>query len=220
MWSIWWNDTVGWRPEWLLIHPEIEVQPGATVAAVWREAGKHLDLFVTGTDGAVWSIWWNDTVGWRPEWLLIHPEIKMQPGATVAAVWREAGKHLDLFVTGTDGAVWSIWWNDTVGWRPEWLLFHQEIKMQPGATVAAVWREAGKHLDLFVTGTDGAVWSIWWNDTVGWRQEGWFTIGDSYGLSPGQTITVVWATPHHLDLFAVGKTGEVVSAWWEAELGW
>ena len=36
-------------------------------------------------------------------WLLIHSEIKMQPGATVTAVWREAGKHLDLFATGTDG---------------------------------------------------------------------------------------------------------------------
>ena len=139
---------------WFLIHPAIKMQAGATVTAVWREPGKHLDLFATGTDGAVWSIWWNNTVGWRPEgWLLIHVEIKMKPGATVTAVWREPGKHLDLFATGTDGAVWSIWWNNTVGWRPEgWLLIHVEIKMKPGATVTAVWREPGKHLDLFRNG--------------------------------------------------------------------
>src|SRR5205814_2072258 len=157
---------------WFLIHPAIKMQAGATVTAVWREPAKHLDLFATGSDGAVWSIWWNNTVGWRPEgWLLIRAEIKMQPGATVTAVWREPGKHLDLFATGTDGAVWSIWWNNTVGWRPEgWLLIHTEIKMQPGATVTAVWREPGKHLDLFATGTDGAVWSISWNNKVccGW----------------------------------------------------
>src|SRR5438874_806163 len=151
---------------WFLIHPAIKMQAGATVTAVWREPGKHLDLFATGTDGAVWKIGRAKRGGWRHEgWLLIHAEIKMQAGATVTAVWREPAKHLDLFATGTDGAVWSIWWNNTVGWRPEgWLLIRAEIKMQPGATVTAVWREPGKHLDLFATGTDGAVWSIWWND--------------------------------------------------------
>src|SRR5438045_8461852 len=96
------------------------MQAGATVTAVWREPGKHLDLFATGTDGAVWSIWWNNTVGWRPEgWLLIRAAIKMKPGATVTAVWREPGKHLDLFATGTAGAVWGISWNNHAGRPPD-----------------------------------------------------------------------------------------------------
>src|SRR5437764_12441823 len=108
----------------------------------------------------------------RESWLLIHPEIKMQPGATVTAVWREPGKHLDLFATGTDGAVWSIWWNNTAGWRPEgWLLIRAEIKMQPGATVMAVWRGPGKHLYLFPTGTAGAEWWISWHTPRGWSTE-------------------------------------------------
>jgi hypothetical protein len=161
-------------------------------------------------------------VGWNPGgWFFIHPEVKMQPGATVTALWRQAGKHMDLFVTGTDGAVWSIWWNDSVGWNPGgWFFIHPEVKMQPGATVTALWREAGKHMDLFVTGTDGAVWSIWWNDSVGWNPGGWGLIGDSYGVAVGQTITAVWASSTHLDLFALGKGGEVVSAWWESDIGW
>jgi len=205
-----------WQP-WFSIHSEIKMLPGATVTAVWREPGKHLDLFATGTDGAVWSTFWNDTVRWRPEgWLLIHPEIKMLPGATVTAVWREPGKHLDLFVTGTDGAVWSIFWNDTVGWRPEgWLLIHPEIKMLPGATVTALWREPGKHLDLFATGTDGAVWSTWWNDTVGWRPEGWLLIHPEIKMLPGATVTALWREPgKHLDLFATGTDGAVWSTFW------
>ena len=200
-----------------LIHVEIKMKPGATVTAVWREPGEHLDLFATGTDGAVWSIWWNNTVGWRPEgWRLIHVEIKMKPGATVTAVWREPGEHLDLFATGTDGAVWSIWWNNTVGWRPEgWRLIHAEIKMKPGATVTAVWREPGKHLDLFATGTDGAVWSISWNNTVGWRPEGWRLIHAEIKMKPGATVTAVWREPgKHLDLFATGTDGAVWSISW------
>jgi hypothetical protein len=156
------------------------------------------------------------------KWFDILPWMRSQPGASVAAVWRQPGQHLDLFVTGADGAVWSIWWEPGREWG-YWSLVPNDllsIKMQPGATVTALWRQPGQHLDLFATGTDGAVWSIWWNDTVGWHPEGWFIIGDSHRLSPGQPITAVWATPHHLDLFAVGSTGEVVSAWWEPDLGW
>ncbi len=144
--------------KWFDIYPVIRTLPRTEVTALWRQPGQHLDLFMTGTDGAVWTIWWEPVREWG-YWSQVPDalrSVRMQPRATVTAVWREAGKHLDLFVTGTDGAVWSIWWNDTVGWRPEWLLIHPEIKMQPGATVTAVWREAGKHLDLFVTGTDGS----------------------------------------------------------------
>src|SRR5438067_3572997 len=102
-------------------------------------------------------------------WFLIHPAIKMQAGATVTAVWREPGKHLDLFATGSDGAVWSISWNNKVGWRPEgWPLIRAEIKLQPGANVTAVWREPSKHMDIFPTRTDGAVQSNTWNNTREW----------------------------------------------------
>ena len=85
------------------------MQPGATVTAVWRSNDTHLDLFATGTDGAVWSIWWEATPGWQT-WFVVNSQIKMQPGATVTALWRSNDTHLDLFVTGTDGSVWSIWW--------------------------------------------------------------------------------------------------------------
>ncbi len=222
--SIWWNDVDGWRPGgWLSIHAEIKMKPGATVTALWREPGKHLDLFATATDGTVSSIWWNDVDGWRPGgWLFIHPEIKMKPGTTVTALWREPGKHLDLFATATDGTVSSIWWNDVDGWRPGgWLSIHSEIKMAAGTPVTAVWRESGKHLDLFTTATDGTVWSIWWNDIQGWRPEGWLAIKDAYQAAVGQPITAVWSIPRlHLDLFAVGKDGRVVTAWWEPDYGW
>jgi len=48
------------------------------------------------------------SVGWQP-WYLVHNEVKMQPGATVTALWRSNDTHLDLFATGNDGAVWSTY---------------------------------------------------------------------------------------------------------------
>lgn len=49
-------------------------------------------------------------------WFLVNNAVKMQVGATVTALWRSNDTHLDLFATGTDGAVWSIWWENGVGW--------------------------------------------------------------------------------------------------------
>ena len=84
------------------------MQPGATVTALWRSNDTHLDLFshrhrrrrvvhLVGRSRLAAVV-------------LIHPEVKMQPGATVTALWRSNDTHLDLFATGTDGAVWSTWW--------------------------------------------------------------------------------------------------------------
>src|SRR5262249_11154282 len=88
---------------WSEVSPAIRGNLGAAVTALWANPG-HLDLFMTGSDGAVWSTWWEGSRGWQP-WFLIHPEVKANPGATVTALWN--GGHLDLFMTGSDGAVWS-----------------------------------------------------------------------------------------------------------------
>jgi hypothetical protein len=94
------------------------MQPGATVTALQPFEG-HIDLFVTGTDGAVWSTFFEADGGWR-NWFLIHSEVRMQPGATVTALQPFEG-HIDLFVTGTDGAVWSTFFESDGGWR-NWFL--------------------------------------------------------------------------------------------------
>ncbi len=216
VWTTFWNANAGWHA-WFLIHPEIRMRPGATVTAVWKQDGEHLDLFVTGTDGAVWTTFWNASSGWQG-WFLIHPEIKMQPGTTVTAVWKEPAVHLDLFAIGTDGAVWTTFWNTLTGWQP-WFLIHPEIKMRPGATVTAVWKQDGEHLDLFVTGTDGAVWTTFWNASGGWQ--GWFLIHPEIKMQPGTTVTAVWKERAvHLDLFATGTDGAVWTTFWNTLTGW
>ena len=217
VWSAWWEATSGWQP-WFIVHPEIKMQPKATVTAVWRD--QHLDIFVTGTDGAVWSAWWEPPPNWQP-WFLVSPGIKAAIGATVTAVWApRQPQHLDLFITGTDGAVWSACWEapgpfdpNQNGWG-EWFIIRQGTDMQPGATVTAVWRD--QHLDLFVTGTDGAVWSAWWELVPNWQP--WFLVSPETKAAIGATVTAVWAPrqPQHLDLFITGTDGAVWSAWWEA----
>ena len=216
VWSTWWESQPGWQP-WFLVHNEVKMQPGVTVTALWRSNDTHLDLFATGNDGAVWSTWWESQRGWLP-WFLVHNEVKMQPGATVTALWRSNETHLDLFATGNDGAVWSTWWESQPGWQ-RWFLVDNEVKMQRGATVSALWRSNDTHLDLFATGNDGAVWSTWWESQPGWQP--WFLVHNDVKMQPGATVTALWrSNDTHLDLFATGNDGAVWSIWWEASAGW
>jgi hypothetical protein len=224
VWSTWWdaNQAGGYRPQgWFAIHPEVKAQPGATITALWNNP-QHLDLFMTGTDGTVWSTWWdaNQAGGYRPQgWFAIHPEVKAQPGANVTALWRNS-QHLDLFLTRTDGTVWSIWWDASQagGYRPQgWFSIHSELKTVPGTTVTALWSNP-QHLDLFLSGADGTVWSTWWdaNEPAGYRPQGWFSIHSELKGQPGATMTALWSNPHHLDLFMTGTDGTVWSTWWDA----
>ncbi len=207
--------TTGWQ-RWFSIWPEVaEADPGAPVTAVWRNPS-HLDLFMTGRDGTVWSTWWEAGPGWQ-KWFAIWPQVaKANHGALVTAVWRDPA-HLDLFMTGTDGAVWSTWWEAGPGWQKWFPIWPEVAKAKPGATVSAVWREP-LHLDLFVTGSDGTVWSAWWEVGPGWQE--WFPVSGAANANPGATVTAVWRRPQHLDLFVSGSDGTVWSAWWEPTGGW
>ncbi len=203
------------RLKWFTIHPEIRMFPGARVTALQPFEG-HVDLFVTGPDGAVWSTFFEPNGGWRP-WFVIG-SIRMQPGATVTVLQPFEG-HVDLFVTGTDGAVWSTFFEPNGGWRP-WFVIGS-IRMQPGATVTVLQPFEG-HVDLFVTGTDGAVWSTFFEPNGGWRP--WFTIHPEIKMFPGAIVTVLQPATQpfkaHVDLFATGTDGAVWSTFFEPDGGW
>ena len=94
-----WTDG-GWNPP-------ASIAPEATLG--WQSESEGI---ATGTEG---SVTYYITSSWHT-WILIHPEVKMQPGATVTALWH-GPDHLDLFVTGTDGAVWSAYWETASGWH-------------------------------------------------------------------------------------------------------
>jgi uncharacterized protein with von Willebrand factor type A (vWA) domain len=212
VWSSWWHgegDPGGWRP-WFQIHAETRFPADARVTTLSRRAD-HVDLFVVGHDGAVWSSWWHaDAEGWRP-WFPIHPQTVFRHDQEIVAVSREP-EHLDLFTIGHDGAVWSSWWHgDGGGWRP-WFQIHPVTRFAPTSRITAIARRSD-HVDLFVTGLDGAVWSSWWHaDAEGWRP--WFPIHPNTVFDQGHPVAAVARQSDHLDLFKVGLNGAVWSAWW------
>ena len=194
--------------------------PKAPVTALWNKSRKHLDVFMTDSQGVVWSSWWEAAPGWQ-YWFQIHPEQKAAPGAKVSASWAAYDEnHLDLFMTASDGTVWSCYWTAKSGWVA-WFSIFPAQKMAPGAPVTMLWAAYSKdHLDIFATGADGTVWSTLWTNKLGWTQ--WFSINPEQKANPGAEVSAVWAkySNEHLDLFMTDATGVVWSTFWENTKSW
>jgi hypothetical protein len=94
-------------------HPFSRIDDGfakesfSSVAAIARNPDSQ-DLFVSGTDGGVYSIWWESASGWA--WWFRIDEGFDKAANSVAVVARKPDS-LDLFVTGSDGGVYSTWGN-------------------------------------------------------------------------------------------------------------
>lgn len=205
-----------WQPGWFQASLSAgKAVPGQPITAVWRPGGAgHLDLFMVGNDGTVQSAYFENNK-WQSGWfgVPIHPETgKAAPGQPVTAVW-SSPTHLDLFITGADGLVRSTYF-DNGKWQPGW--FQASLtagKAAPGQPITAVWRPGGSgHLDLFMVASDGTVQSAYFEN--GKWQTGWFpvTANPASGRAvPGQSVTAVWSSPTHLDLFINGADGRVKS---------
>ncbi len=133
-----------------------------------RNEDGRLEVFVQGTDGALWHIWQtapnNGWSGWE----------SLGGWITTPIVGQNADGRLEVFVRGSDGALWHIWQTaPNNGWSG-WESLGGVISMP---TVGC--NQDGR-LEVFAQGTDGALWHIWQtapnNGWSGWESlGGWIT---------------------------------------------
>lgn len=163
-----------WQPGWFAINPATAVaSPGQSVSALWRPNSAHLDLFITDNQGRVMSTFF-DTNKWAPTWFAVNPASGATvPGQTVTSLWRN-GDHLDLFITGKDGRILSTYFENN-RWQPAWFAISPNTATaEPGQEVTPLWAPGNNHLDLFITGKDGRVMSIFFDNNQ-WAAA-WFAI--------------------------------------------
>jgi len=201
-----------WRGWWPIVNGAAPL--GAPVAAVARDPNK-LDVFVVGTDGGIYTAAWDQHVAqgkWRGWWRIVQGVAV--PGSLVSVVARDPNK-LDVFVTGTDGGIYTAAWDQNVAqgqWRGWWRIVQGAAAL--GSPVSVVARDPNK-LDVFVVGTDGGVYTAAWDQNVAqgqWR--GWWRI---LGLTakPGAPISAVARDPNKLDVFVAGTDGQIYTAAWD-----
>jgi len=202
-----------WQSGWFPIGGTAPVtMAGQRVAAAWRNAA-HLDLFITGRDGKVWSTYFDNN-RWQSAWFPVTPaSISVSSGQPVTAVWRNPN-HLDLFVTDSRGQVMSTFFENN-SWSAGWFAIGANSgSAASGQPITALWRDTA-HLDLFMTGRDGRIMSTYFEGTQ-W-QPAWFPIAPGTAkAAPGQEVSAVWAPTHtHLDLFVTADDGRVMSIFFE-----
>jgi hypothetical protein len=211
----------GWQPDftdgwhgWLRIG-DITLPQAAPVTAVSRGQDK-LNIFATDVNGEIWFAGWEPSFsdGWHGWFKLKGGRAK--PGAPVTTVSRGPDK-LDVFVTGTDGHVYTLGWQPD-GWR-DWSRIG-DITLPQGAPVHAVSRGLDK-LNIFAADVNGDIWFAGWEPSFSDGWHGWFKLKGG-SVTPGAPVTAVSRGQDKLDVFVVGRDGRIWTAKWEPAFtdGW
>jgi hypothetical protein len=171
----------------------------ASPASVSWGSTNRVDVFVRGSDGAVWQRSYDNNA-WST-WTSLGGQLAPGTGPAVSS-WGEG--RLDVFVQGTDGALWHKAWTGT-SWS-NWQSLGGKLTASPAAT------KDSNMIDVFVRGTDGAVWQKYWSGTA-WSS--WRSLSGRLAPNTGPAVlggigVFVQGTDHQLWWQNFGEAG---SAW-------
>jgi Astacin (Peptidase family M12A) len=127
----------------------------------------------------------------------------LAPGSGVGTATR--GATLDVFVRGTDNALYQKWTTNGQQWS-NWVGLGGVITSNP----AAVGR--GQRVDAFARGTDGALWSIYWD---GSQWSNWYSLGGS--LAPGSGASVVTLGNNTLNVFVRWSNNQLYQRYFDGQ---
>ncbi len=134
--------------------------PGILVGepSVGSNADGRLEVFLQAKDGQIWHVWQlTPNGGWSSWSSLGGPSAAIANGGPI--VGRNADGRLEIFVTGSDGNLYHMWQtapnNGWSGWGP--IAAQLTVPLHGLAQVASNQNGA---LQIFTTGSDGALWTI------------------------------------------------------------
>ncbi len=174
--------------------------------AVGRNADGRMEVFVRGTDNALYSIWQTTpSSGWAG-YQRLGGVLTSDP-----VVVRNADGRLEVFVRGTDQSLWHIWQTAP---NNGWSGYHRL-----GGTLTsniAVGQNADGRLEVFVRGTDNALWHMW-QVTPNGDWSGWESLGGILTSDP----TVARNRDGRLEVFVRGTDNALYHIWQTApNSGW
>lgn len=120
---------------------------GSPTACSWGE--KRIDIFIGGSDGALWHKWY-DAQTWH-DWESLGGNLTSDP---VAASW--GPNRIDVFARSKDNTLRHKWL-DEQGWH-SWESFSGTITSDPAAVS---W--GPNRIDVFAVGVDGSLWQKYYS---------------------------------------------------------
>ncbi|MDQ6632081.1 MAG: N-acetylmuramoyl-L-alanine amidase [Verrucomicrobiota bacterium] len=170
----------------------------------------RLEIFVRGTDGAMWHVWQDmiqDATHSGTTWS--GPYSLLGSFSGDPAVGINGDNSTEVFAVGSNSHLQHAWFTPGVGWSAWYDLSSVPVKGTP-----AVGYVADTRLEIFVRGTDNAIWHIWQNDVQTPTRHGttWsalYSLGGSMISDPaiGRNGNGI------MECFAVGNNTHLQHAW-------
>jgi hypothetical protein len=163
----------------------------------------RVQAYVRGTDNGLWRATLTPGSGWSG-WQRLGGVLTS--GAGPAA----AGRSANVFVRGSDRALWGAW-TTPAGWFGWYSL---------GGTLASgptTCHPGPGQVDVFALGTDGAMWA----NSLRSSWSGWYELGGLFTSDPDCTMfggqTVVVGRGGDGRIWGNTRTGATWSGWWTIE---
>ena len=174
---------------------ETNISSFRNVAAVWRST-VDLDLFVIGSDNAMYHKYWDSSATWGPK---VGFEPRGGDLATAPTVVSWDADTLDIFALGAEGALWRQMWRRSDGWQ-DWEEIGGNWTMYTPTAVS--WAQG--RLDVFVVGPiDHALYHGFANTDDEWESPNGNAFENLGGFLAGRPTAVSHGTAR-LDVFARG----------------
>jgi acylphosphatase/peptidoglycan hydrolase-like protein with peptidoglycan-binding domain len=157
----------------------------------------RLEVFVRGTDAALYHIWQTTPGGGWSEWTSLGGGVQGAPSVT-----RNADGRLEAFVKGTDNALWHTWQIKPGGAWSEWAPLGGWVAVPTAA------RNADGRLEVFVRGGDNALYHIW-QTTPGGGWSEWASLGGGMGSQ----VAVANNDDGRLEVFVQGTDAALYHIW-------
>lgn len=178
----------------------INAPPSLSAPAAVSWSYGRIDLFVRGTDNALWHKWFQYGSGWS-SWESLGGTLGSSPAVSTWGLGR-----LDVFATDNSGAVIHKWFQYGSGWSG-WENMggsSQSINGTTHSAPGAVSWGSGR-IDILIRGTDNSLWHKYFAyGSTGWS--GWENLGGTLGSSPSAAS---WSSGR-LDVFATDSSGTVI----------
>lgn len=179
--------------------------------SVYDPGSGKLEVYGTGTNGALWQDAWKPVTGWSG-WLSLGGSISGTP----SAIFDPLTKHLEVYVRGAGGPLFQKYWNPSTGSWSGWIDLGGSITGSP----AAIYDPADNTLGVYVRGAKAPLFQISWVPGSGWS--GWLSLGGAITGSaagiydPASGNPEVYAVATDATLFEAYHTA---SGWHTADLG-
>ncbi|MGA8070811.1 MAG: hypothetical protein WCG09_06945 [Halobacteriota archaeon] len=169
---------------WTSLGGQVASNTGPSVCS-WGPG--RLDVFVQGTNGAMYQKVWNGS-SWT-NWIDLGGKLTSAPGATAMG---PSPNQIGVFVAGTGGTIYYKHWNGSA-WSG-WVNVGGQVL---SGTSPAAYNWGSQQIGWLVTGTDGNLYRNWVGSSSGY--EG---IAGALTSSPSATAKQAGV----IDVFARGST--------------